>query len=39
VDVDTSFFTGNHVPRCSIQAATLDDEPVREPADTYLQTV
>lgn len=28
-DVDTSFFTGNFAPRCSIQAATVDDEPVR----------
>ena len=24
VDVDTSFFTGNYAPRCSIQAACLD---------------
>ena len=28
-DVDTSFFTGNFAPRCSIQAATVDEEPVR----------
>lgn len=25
IDVDTSHFTGNYVPRCSIQAATLND--------------
>lgn len=28
VDVDTSFFTGNHSPRMSIQAICLEDEPV-----------
>jgi allantoicase len=27
-DVDSSFFTGNHSPRVSIQAACLDTEPV-----------
>lgn len=27
-DVDTSFFTGNFAPRCSVQAATIDDETV-----------
>ena len=25
IEVDTSFFTGNHSPRCSVQAAHLDE--------------
>ena len=24
IDVDTSYFTGNHAPRCSIQAVCLE---------------
>lgn len=35
-DVDTSFFTGNFAPRCSIQAATVDDEPVRRVLYCYI---
>jgi len=29
IDVDTSFFTGNHSPRCSIQAAYLNEEQMK----------
>ena len=34
-NVDTSFFTGNFAPRCSVQAATVDDEPVRAWVDVH----
>jgi allantoicase len=37
IDVDTSFFTGNHSPRVSIQAATIDDPSVRQPTILYLK--
>ena len=29
IEVDTSFFTGNHSPRCSVQAAFLTEEQLR----------